>query len=100
MQAFAKEFGVDLSEFRWYFHYNSNEPPFVETVWPYSLDGEKLARIALTAEILARAANAGYWDYAYPEHEPGDPGWYRGLWGFLAMALVAVLAGVGVSFFR
>ena len=90
---FAKTYGVDMSGFLWYFHYNANEPPFAETSWPYSRDGRKLERISLTATLLAEAASEGAWPLAYPEHvvRGGWKGWIP-----IVAAAVLALAALGV----
>ena len=93
MLALSERFGVDLAGFLPYFHYNANEPPFIETAWPYTPDGRKLARIPVSLRLLTRAAEAGRWPDDYPPHQ------VRGAWkAWLPMAvLVAVLLAIGAA---
>ena len=85
MDGFSKRFGVSLDGFLSYFHYNANEPPMAETVWPYSPEGARLERIPLTPALLAEAATAQSWTLDYPEHLP------KGAWKAVVPFLIPLV---------
>lgn len=67
IEAYAKEFNVDMMGYLWYFHADEEAPNlgrlFFKT--PYDL----VDRIAVTPEILIRCAEKKKWDIEYPIHE-------------------------------
>jgi acyl carrier protein len=65
-QAFARRFAVDMSDYRWHFHHNSEgwltSPGVLFFQRPYD-------RIAVTPRLLVESANAGKWLVEYPPHK-------------------------------
>ena len=68
LEAYADRFGVDMSGFRWEFHYVADEPPFRRRVLPVDRDGKVIPFLPVTLRQLTRAAEAGQWQFDYPEH--------------------------------
>ncbi len=67
MEAYSKEFKVDLSDFLWYFHHNEEGFFNIGSIFvkpPYN----RVSRIAITPQILFEAANTGKWSIKYPKH--------------------------------
>lgn len=66
MEAYAKQFGVEMNGYRWYFHHEDEgwnlgglffKPP-----------NRRVKRIPVTPKMLASFANQGRWSIDYPEH--------------------------------
>ena len=68
LEAYADRFGVDMSGFRWEFHYVADEPPFRRRVLPVDVNGEVIPFMPVTLHQLIRAAETGRWRFDYPEH--------------------------------
>jgi acyl carrier protein len=68
-QIFARRFAVDMSDYRWYFHHNSEgwltSPAILFFQRPKN-------RIAVTPRLLLECANAGKWLVEYPS-DKGQP---------------------------
>lgn len=68
MEAFAKRYNVDMSEFIWYFHSGEeglNIPSAMFFKPPYA----RVARIPVTPLMLSEFANTGKWSIDYPSHD-------------------------------
>jgi len=66
MELFKKEFGVNMENYRWYFHHGE-EGWSIGTLFvkpPYA----RVQRIAVTPRLLLQAATAREWPITYPEH--------------------------------
>lgn len=66
LQEFAEAFEADLGALLWYFHYNADEPPYVQRVCPFSPDGQRLRQRPIKLGDLVAAAEAGQWTVTYP----------------------------------
>lgn len=67
MEDFAEKYGVDLSDYLWYFHHGTEGFSFVGAmfrVYPQ--------RIAVTPRILLECANTKKWPIQYPKHTPSE----------------------------
>jgi len=91
MDTFARTFGVDLTGFRDYLHFNPNEPPFARTVWAVRPDGSRMPYIPIGLADLVSAANSGHWTMTYPDHRRIDRG------PIVAGASMAMLAVVVIA---
>lgn len=69
MIAYQKKYGVNLDEFRWYFHYaeegswNSIGASF------FKAPHQRVTHIPVTPQLLLEMANKGKWDFPYPQHK-------------------------------
>jgi hypothetical protein len=92
LEAFAKEFSVDFSDFLWYLHYNANEPPFVRTVWGVDKEGRRIPDIPIRLADLVSAAESGKWRVVYPAHSIARiPQWSGLLFAALLLLLLTAL---------
>jgi hypothetical protein len=66
MEAFAAQFGVDMSDYRWYFHH-SEEGQNVGSVFFHPPD-RRVQRIPITMHLLLEAIETKQWPVHYPEH--------------------------------
>ena len=67
MEAFSKNFNVDISNYLWYFHHGEeglNIPGGIFFKPPYN----RVNRIVITPKILLESANSKKWLIEYPEH--------------------------------
>jgi acyl carrier protein len=67
MEAFSKNFNVDISNYLWYFHHGEeglNIPGGIFFKPPYN----RVNRIVITPKILLESANSRKWLIEYPEH--------------------------------
>lgn len=66
-EAFADEFKVNMSEYRWYFHHRE------EPTWPdmgrllFPAPYDRVQEIPVTPQLLLNSANAGKWIVEYPD---------------------------------
>lgn len=67
MDAFEARFGVDLEDYRWYFHHGEEGSNFGGLFFrpPYG----RVKRIPITTDILVQAIDSGRWPLRYPPHE-------------------------------
>jgi len=84
LEAYADKYGVDMSEFRWEFHYIADEPPYRRRVFPLDKDGKVIPFMPVTLPQLVRAAGAGRWRFDYPEHT------LRTIWVLRSLLVLAV----------
>jgi len=67
MRAYAKEFKVDMTRYRWYFH-NDEDGQNIGGMFfkpPY----QRVQRIPITPSVLMTMAEKGRWEVDYPPHE-------------------------------
>jgi hypothetical protein len=70
METFAKEFQVDLSGYRWYFHTREQRHSFGSAF--FEPPDEQVSHIPVTPRLLWECARKGKWEPGYPSHElPG-----------------------------
>lgn len=67
MDIFAKEFEVNLQEYRWYFHH-AEEVTFNPGALLFKPPYRQVRHIPVTPSVLHEAAQAGRWTLSYPEH--------------------------------
>ena len=92
LQIYAGRFGVDMRGYRWWFHHRDHGVLAMPLV---ALDGERHEiRIPLSAEMLARFAERGRWDIAYPPHRLAlRSGWWAlATFGIVALGLIYAIA--------
>lgn len=67
MDAFGVRFGVDLDDYRWYFHHEEEgtSPGALFFKPPY----RRVKRVPITPDILVQAIDSGRWPLRYPPHE-------------------------------
>lgn len=95
LDEFELQFGVDMSNFVWYFHYNADEPPMARRVVPILSGGEIAPYQPIAFCDLVRAAESGCWIWEYPEHHVRNR-WWRNfvpgpLWLFVIVGLLAII---------
>ena len=73
MDAFAKKFGVDGSDYRWYFHHGEEGHNFGG--WFFKPPYRRVARIAITPAILNEAVSTKRWPVVYPDHRLSRVRW-------------------------
>ncbi|RJG16357.1 DUF1493 family protein [Alcanivorax profundi] len=70
IEAFAENYHVDMSSYRWYFHHREEgwslgalffKPPYMQ-----------VQRIQVTPEILLHAARMKKWSFEYPSHQVSE----------------------------
>lgn len=67
VEDFGKEFGGDVSNYRWYHH---TGPEGWYPLWLfYKPWWARKTRVAITVQALVDSARAGVWILRYPEHE-------------------------------
>ena len=66
LDAFSARFGIDLTGFQDYLHFDADEPPIHRRVWGVTPDGIRMDYIRIGLSDLVRAAEAGRWDMTYP----------------------------------
>ena len=88
VDAIAKQFNIDLSDYRWYHH---SEPegcnPFWLIVRPW---WAKARHIPLTVDDLVRSAREGKWSVEYPD-QPLQPKHDIANWLFVCFAVVVLV---------
>ena len=67
MLDFSERFGVDLSDYRWYFH-SEEEGYSIGSLFFKSPD-RMVSRIPITLEILAASIELQRWSVDYPDHD-------------------------------
>lgn len=100
IQAFAKEFGVDLAGYEWRFHH-VDEGTLRQPGWPVRPGHPSGVRMPLAVSTLVLAARTGRWPVHYPVPAPTAPkGWLNvllivvGLPVFVILLLLAFRAVV------
>ncbi|MGY5451058.1 DUF1493 family protein [Agarivorans sp. MS3-6] len=70
IELFAEKFGVEMSEYRWYFHHREEGWNFGALFFkpPYA----QVDRINVTPNILLAAASTKIWPISYPAHQMGE----------------------------
>jgi hypothetical protein len=63
---FARTFGVDTSEYRWYFHHGEEGLNFGGVLFPPPY--RRVSWIPITLTTLVEAARTKRWPIAYPAH--------------------------------
>ena len=67
MEAFSKEFCVDMQAHLWYFHHEE-EAAFNPGALFFPPPSRQVQRIPVTPNLLLKAANSGRWPVKYPDH--------------------------------
>mgnify|MGYP001458553579 CR=1 FL=1 len=67
MEDYAKEFNVDMSDFRWYFHTHDEAMATVAAIEGLS-PSVQVERIPVSLEVLVEMVKLGRWSMAYPDH--------------------------------
>jgi hypothetical protein len=68
-EAFADEFRVDMSEYRWYFHHGEEGTCLNVGRLLFPAPYDRVTEIPVTPQLLLDSANAGKWVVRYPEHK-------------------------------
>ncbi|PCJ06853.1 MAG: hypothetical protein COB16_12325 [Rhodobacteraceae bacterium] len=68
LEGYMEKFNVDLSDLRWEFHFNADEPPHSRRILPIDADGRVIPYMPITLDQLVAAAEQGCWQFDYPEH--------------------------------
>jgi len=68
LEAIIERFNVDLSDLRWEFHFNADEPPWGRRLIPVDRDSKVIPFMPITLAQLIAAAEQGRWAFDYPEH--------------------------------
>ncbi|MEM6944753.1 MAG: DUF1493 family protein [Pseudomonadota bacterium] len=69
MEAFGKDFDVDLSGYRWTFHHH-DEGYHLSSIRVHSAS-RAVARIPISIDLLLAAARSGVWPVGYPQGAMG-----------------------------
>jgi len=94
MEAYRTRFGVDMSNYLWYFHHGE-EGSNLGALF-FAPPNARVTRIPITLDVLADGIQHKHWPIQYPEHQLPKVRW--DVWLQLpAMILVAVL-GLLVTF--
>jgi len=64
--AFAGRFDVDLTKFRYYFHYDGDELPGYPKAVARDAKGKPHSFIPITLDMLIAAVERGRWEFDYP----------------------------------
>jgi len=64
---FSKDYKVDISSYRWYFHHTEEGNNFGGSI--FRPPNERVERIPVTPGMLFGFANTGKWEMQYPEHK-------------------------------
>jgi hypothetical protein len=67
IEAFAKEFNVDMSGYTWYFHHGE-EGSFNPGALLFRPPHRSVPHLAVTPDLLLSAARVGRWPVVYPRH--------------------------------
>ena len=89
MEVFVDRFGVDASEYRWYFHHADEGWNFGALF--YRPIYRRFGRIPITVTILTEAVRTSRWPVVYPA--PVIPRWR---WDILINQITTVLALLGL----
>ena len=92
MDAFAKEFNVDMAEFLWYFHTREEGTNLGSTFFP-SPD-QRVERIPISLDNLVNMAQSGKWSVDYPAHKLPKRRRDVQVNGFLLLVFLALAVGV------
>jgi hypothetical protein len=68
IEAFAKTYSVDMTNYLWYFHANEEGHNLIGEIFfppPY----KRVKRIPITPSLLTEFANKGKWNMKYPKHQ-------------------------------
>ncbi len=88
LEPFSTHLEVDLSEIRWEFHYNADEPPNYRRIWPLDANGHLIPYVPITIYQLVAAVNTGAWQYVYPKHTIQKKPSLIWLWAFVIGVLL------------
>ncbi|GAA4327315.1 DUF1493 family protein [Flaviaesturariibacter amylovorans] len=67
VEAFGREFNVDVTGYKWYFHTDEDDHSIGTML--FKPPNERVQRMPITPEKLWVMANEGHWNINYPEHE-------------------------------
>ena len=94
MRGFAKRFGVDMSDFDPWQHYDADEPPNWQRYRPYSLDGKELPLLPITVVDLTHAANLGRWT---PDYSGREVRFVKFSWVFFGKVILCGMVVLALS---
>lgn len=69
MEAYHKEFNVNLSAYRWYFHADEEGGSLTIGALLFEPPYRRVKRIPVTPDLLLNCANLGTWSITYPDHQ-------------------------------
>lgn len=96
MEAYATTFGVDMKEYRWYFHTEEEGLNLLGGAF-FKPPNERVEHIPVTLEVLERGVQLGRWPISYPAHTIPKRRWDLAINGLL---LIIVLAWAAVSLLK
>ena len=67
MEAYAKQFNVDMTGYQWYFHMHDESMATINPM-PGNPPSQQVKRIPITLNLLVERAILGRWDVSYPIH--------------------------------
>lgn len=92
LEAYAQQFGVDISDFVYYFHYLGDEPPMGRRVLPVDESGREIPWVPVTLNHLIDAASSKKWQMKYPNHTIRNRWWVSfGIYGIAMLGGIALL---------
>lgn len=94
MEAFAKEFQVDITGYSWYFHTEEEGGNWIGGSF-FAPPNERVQHIPVTLNVLLDSAKTGKWMVVYPEHQLPK----RRYDLLINLLLVVVLVGYGIYAF-
>lgn len=94
MERFEDTFGVDMANYRWYFHHGE-EAAHIGTLF-IKPPNRRVNRIPITPRILVEAAQTKRWSVKYPEHKLPPVRWDVVISNGVALAFLSCIAGIGL----
>lgn len=73
MESFARRFGVDGDNYRWYFHHSEEGSNFGGVF--FAPPDRRVKRLPITPDILIEAIEAKKWPLEYPSHKVPTARW-------------------------
>jgi hypothetical protein len=91
LKAFAIRFGIDMSQFNPWHHYDADEPPLYRRYRPVTAEGEPLSDLPIGFRELEAAAEVGHWNVSYGGRELRH---YNLLWRLVGLFGVVLATAV------
>jgi hypothetical protein len=93
MEAYSARFGVEVSDYRWYFHHGEegSNPGALFFHPPYA----RVKRIPITLDVLAEGIERKHWPLQYPDHQLPKVRW--DVWLQLPATLLILVLGLLVT---
>ncbi|GGZ45460.1 DUF1493 family protein [Asticcacaulis endophyticus] len=86
---FGQRFGVDVSEYRWYFH-TGEEISFNPGAWFFKPPNKRVSYIPISFQTLQAAIAKRMWPIAYPPHELPKVRWDIRITQAITLILIAI----------